>query len=187
MSRKKKGNNYIIDEENSIVKIELRRRGKENLWTIIDLEDLQRVIVDFGYTWFTDYNEVRDLFYVKTCIYIGNKTKSNYKCVLLHKFILNYFGNKKVDHINHNTLDNRKCNLRIIENKFNTKNRKGKNSNNKSGYRNVSWDGYKWVVQLQVNGKSTVLAKFPKEQLKEAGKFAEIMRCKYYGEFAGKS
>ncbi|KAI4445373.1 hypothetical protein C823_007880 [Eubacterium plexicaudatum ASF492] len=37
---RKKGNNYIIDEENKIVKIELRRRKKENLWTIIDLDDL---------------------------------------------------------------------------------------------------------------------------------------------------
>ena len=37
---KKKGNNYIIDEENNLVKIELQRRnGKESLWTIIDLDD----------------------------------------------------------------------------------------------------------------------------------------------------
>ena len=42
---KKKGNNYIIDEENGIAKIELNRwNGKENLWAIIDLEDLDRVI-----------------------------------------------------------------------------------------------------------------------------------------------
>ena len=182
---KKKGNNYIIDKENNIAKIELRRRNKESLWATIDLDDLQRVVIDFGYAWFTDYNEVRDLFYVKSCIYTGDKTKSNHKCVLLHKYILNYFGNKKVDHINHDTLDNRKCNLRIIENKLNTKNRKGKNSNNKSGYRNVSWIGEKWTVQLQINGINTALARFPKEQLKEAGEFAELMRQKYYGEFAG--
>ena len=36
MSRKKKCNNFVIDKENNIAKIELRRRGKENLWTIID-------------------------------------------------------------------------------------------------------------------------------------------------------
>lgn len=41
---RKKGNNYIIDEENKIVKIELRRRKKENLWTIIDLDDFDRVV-----------------------------------------------------------------------------------------------------------------------------------------------
>ena len=37
---KKKGNNYIIDEENGIAKIELNRWNDENLWAIIDLEDL---------------------------------------------------------------------------------------------------------------------------------------------------
>lgn len=44
---RKKGNNYIIDEENKIVKIELRRKKKENLWTIIDLDDFDRVIKNF--------------------------------------------------------------------------------------------------------------------------------------------
>ena len=41
---KKKGNNYIIDTENNIAKIELNRTKAENLWAIIDLEDLQRVV-----------------------------------------------------------------------------------------------------------------------------------------------
>ena len=33
--------------------------------------------------------------------------------------------------------------------------------------------------------KNTCLGKFPKDQLEDAGKFAEEMRKKYYGEFAG--
>ena len=41
---KKKGNNYVVDEENGIARIELHRRNEESLWTIIDLEDLERVI-----------------------------------------------------------------------------------------------------------------------------------------------
>ena len=40
----KKGNNYIIDEENNIAKIELRRRRKESLWVTIDLDDLDKVL-----------------------------------------------------------------------------------------------------------------------------------------------
>lgn len=186
---RKKGNNYIIDEENKIVKIELRRKKKENLWTIIDLDDFDRVIKNFGYTWFSDYNKVRNLFYVKTCIYLGMSKNGNgkYKCILLHKFILNYFGKNKIDHINHDTLDNRKCNLRIVENESNTQNRKGKNKNNKSGYRNVSKSGNTWIVQLQVNGKNTILGRFPLGKLDEAAQFAEEMRQKYYGEYAGEA
>lgn len=47
----KKGNNYIIDAANSIAKIELNRRKYENVYAIIDLEDLERV-VNYPYTWF---------------------------------------------------------------------------------------------------------------------------------------
>ena len=90
---RKKGNNYIIDEENKIVKIELRRRKKENLWTIIDLDDFDRVVKNFGYTWFSDYNKVRDLFYVKTCIYLGASKNGNgninaFYCTNLYSIIL---------------------------------------------------------------------------------------------------
>lgn len=58
----KKGNNYVVDEENFIAKIELNRRNSENLWTIIDLEDLERVI-NFPYTWFAKYNHTNDEYY----------------------------------------------------------------------------------------------------------------------------
>lgn len=66
-------------------------------------------------------------------------------------------------------------------------NRKSRNSNNKSGYRNVSWSSHdnKWIVQLQVNKKNTVLGRFPQDKLLEAAKFAEEKRKELYGEFAG--
>jgi len=56
-------------------------------------------------------------------------------------------------------------------------------------HRNVCWDSRDncWLVQLRVEGRNTCLKKFPLEQLEEAGVFAEEMRQKYYGEFAGKS
>ena len=94
---------------------------------------------------------------------------------------------KVIDHINHNTLDNRKENLRVIADSNNSKNRKTKNSNNKSGYRNVSWSKSEnaWKVQISINGKNTYLKSFPYEQLEEAGRYAEEMRQKYYGEYAG--
>ena len=179
----KKGNNYIVDKENNIAKIELHRRNEENLWTIIDLEDLERVI-NFPYTWFAKYNHTNNEYYVVASVYQKDLQKG--KPVFLHQFLTNANG-KDVDHKNNNSLDNRKINLRVVEESNNSKNRKGKNKNNTSGYRNVSWDKKynKWVVQMQINKKNKTLGRF--DDVHEAGKFAEEMRQKYYGEFAGKN
>ena len=182
---KKKGNNYIIDEENCIAKIELNRRDAENLWAIIDLEDLDRVI-NFPYTWFARYHKNIDGYYAAVSMYLPELKRAT--PVYLHQFIMNTLDNN-VDHIKHNTLDDRKSNLRELTVEQNSRYREGKNKNNTSGYRNVAWSKSEqmWIVQLQVNGKNKRLGKFPKEQLDEAGKFAEEMRQKYYGEYAGGS
>jgi hypothetical protein len=95
----------------------------------------------------------------------------------------------KVDHVLHDGLDNRRSNLRITDNSSNTKNRKSKNSNNTTGYRNVthvtSDKKTPYHVQLQINGKNTVLGKFA--DVDKAGKFAKEMRKKYYKEYKGRN
>ena len=182
---KKKGNNYIVDEENNIAMIELQRRGKENLWVTIDLEDLERVI-NFPYTWFAlKYNEATDDWYAGCSEYHPELKQS--RPYYLHQFIMGT-RTERIDHINRKIRDCRKENLRVITVKQNATNRTKRNRNNKSGYRNVSWDKRKniWAVQLSINGKVKCLGCFPKDQLEEAGKFAEEMRKKYYGEeYAG--
>lgn len=183
---KKKGNNYIIDEENNTAKIELNRRKGENFWVVIDLEDLERVI-NFPYTWFAKYSATVGKYYAAASEYIPEIQKA--RTVLLHQFIMGVEDSTRevnVDHKNHDTLDNRKENLRITNVTENCMNRRLSKAN-KSGYRNVSWskDDGKWIVQLQINGRNTVLGKFSKSQLDEAGDFAKKMREKYYGEFAG--
>ena len=82
-----------------------------------------------------------------------------------------------------------KENLRITNVPNNSKNREKRNSNNKSGYRNVCWNSSRnrWVVQLQVDGKNKVLGTFKEDELEKAGKFSEEMRQKLYGKYAGLS
>ena len=185
---KKKGNNYIIDKDNNLVKIELQRRnGKENLWTIIDLDDFDKVI-NFPYTWYARFSPNNQCYYAFATVHVGIVDgKQKNKIVALHQFVLD--TDEFVDHIEHDTLDNRKSKLRIIDNKHNLRNRKGRNSNNKSGYRNVCFDKREnaWIVQLQIDGKCKRVGKFPEDQLEEAAKFAKEMREKYYGDFAGAS
>ena len=180
---RKKGNNYVVDTENNIAKLELHRRNEESLWTVIDLEDLERVI-NYPYTWYAKLNKSIGKYYVYASEY-QPKTK-RCKPIFLHQFIMKANG-KIVDHKNNDGLDNRKSNLRMATDKNNSTNRRSRNKNNSSGYRNVSWsESYgKWIVQMQVNKKNTILGKF--DDVHEAGKFAEEMRQKYYGEYAGKN
>jgi hypothetical protein len=109
--------------------------------------------------------------------------------VLLHRIIMNAKKGQYIDHISHNRFDNRERNLRESKNEENTKNRKGKNKNNKSGYRNVFWStgDNRWLVVLQIEGKSKCFGRFKKDEVDKAGELAEEMRQKYYKEFAGKS
>ena len=133
---------------------------------------------------FAKYNKSIEGYYAVASQYISELGRS--RPIHLHQFIMKTTDNN-VDHRNHIPTDNRKSNLRVITVEQNSRNRENKNRNNKSGYRNVSWRKNEnvWVVQLQINGRNTVIGRFPKEQLEEAGKFAEQKRREIYGEFAG--
>lgn len=186
MANHRKVNNYIVDEETQTAKLELCRRDGNNFWVTIDLEDLERVI-NFPFTWVTRYDKtLHDYYAVATVWSVDEDGNRKGNPIYLHRFIMNSENeNEWIDHINHKPRDNRKENLRPISISDNSRNRKTRNRNNKSGYRNVSWDGYRWIVQLQVDGKNKVLGRFEKDQLEEAGKFAEQKRKELYGEFAG--
>lgn len=138
MPVEKKGNNYKVDKENNVAHIELVRQKKENLWTTIDLEDLERVL-NFPFSWVTRYDKTLHDYYAVSIVYSTDKNgKRKGKPIYLHQFIMNAKDEKEwVDHINHKPRDNRKKNLRFISVSNNSRNRKTKNRNNRSGYRNV--------------------------------------------------
>lgn len=54
------------------------------------------------------------------------------RVIFLHREIMGCPENRVVDHINHNKLDNRRSNLRIVSKSANALNRVGANSNNLS-------------------------------------------------------
>lgn len=165
--------------------IYMKHRNGDVYETYIDLDDLERVS-DIQHSWYASWDKYIQGYYARISKYEGIvEGKPKYKPILLHRFIANAKKGDIVDHMNHNPLDNRKENLRITNIKNNSRHRSGKNSNNKSGYRNVSWRYNCWVVQLQVDGKNTILDKF--DDVHEAGKFAEEMRKKYYGKYKGVS
>jgi hypothetical protein len=110
------------------------------------------------------------------------------RTIHLHQFVLG--GCDCVDHINHDTLDNRKDNLRIITRSNNSANRKGANSNNKTtGVRNIHlvtrYGGKQlYLVQIMKKGKRYKW-EFGLDEFDEACEFAEIKRKEIFGEYAG--
>jgi hypothetical protein len=173
---------YQIDGE--IVYLHIKNR-KGQIWTVlIDKDDLEKVI-NYKYKWCPLYNKWLDDYYMRATRYDGiHNGKPIYTTVLLHQFIMNVEGSIHVDHINNNPRDNRKQNLRIISKSDNAINRKGLNTNNVSGERNVSWSETtkKWIVQLQVNGKNKCFGRFKENELDEAIKLAREKRKEIYGQ-----
>lgn len=170
-------NKYEI--RGDITVIYLTNRKGETYETLIDTEDLERV-KESNLSWHLEWDKKVGKYYCKATKYIGIiDGKPKYQTVRLHKFIVNFQG-QHVDHLNHNTLDNRKGNLKEKTAQGNLVNREGANSNSTTGYRNVSYSRaeQKYIVQLQVNGKNKKLGSFT--DVHEAGKFAEEMRNKYY-------
>jgi hypothetical protein len=179
----KQFNNIIINGSSAYIEI-INRLG--NIFHVkIDVDDIIR-LKEYGKPWHVAKSP-RGSYYVYCCLCIGenNKGKRIYREYALHSFILGIeFGsNIHVDHINHDKLDNRKINLRPTNNSKNNQNREKRNINNKTGYRNVCLCEGKYRVQLQVEGKSTVLGSF--DTIEESSIFAEKMREKYYGEYKG--
>lgn len=122
------------------------------------------------------------------------------KQLRMHRFImgLNFNDERCVDHINHNTLDNRRENLRICSNTENCRHSR-KQKNNTSGYKGVFKQVRKykrkdgsiqiythWIAQICINGQNKHLGSFPLtpaglEQAKLAYNKAAL---KYHGIFA---
>ena len=76
--------------------------------------------------------------------------------IRLHRFLIlgvDDDQNKVVDHINGDTLDNRRCNLRVLSKSMNVSHRANLNSNNKSGHRGVRWcdTNKRWIARIQHN------------------------------------
>jgi len=75
--------------------------------------------------------------------------------IRMSRELVNAPRNFQVDHINGNSLDNRRINLRLVSMSGNGQNRKDANANSTSGIRGVSWEkrSNKWVVEASCNGK----------------------------------
>lgn len=140
----RKVNEYIIHENYAEIVINSSKYGQFK--TKIDIEDIEKCK---QYYWSVIYGRSTKGFYVH-----AHSRDDNDKMVRLHRFVTNCPQDKVVDHRNHDTLDNRKCNLFVCSCSENMENRLY-NPSNKLGYRNVyrATGTDKYRVQIKKGGK----------------------------------
>lgn len=103
--------------------------------------------------------------------------------LLMHRFILNAPKGMDVDHINGDSLDNQRANLRVCTHAENGRNIH-KNNRNMSEYKGVRFkrDRKKYVARIKVNYKSIHLGYY--ETPDEAALAYNVAAKKYFGEYA---
>ena len=102
--------------------------------------------------------------------------------ILMHRQIMLCPLGLQIDHIDHNTLNNQKANLRICTNQQNSMNQRRRKGTSK--YKGVSWskEKQKWYSCIKVNYKTKFLGRFNSEA--KAAKEYDIAAKEYFGEFA---
>jgi len=97
----------------------------------------------------------------------------------MHRLLLSPPKDAVVDHINGDTLDNRRRNLHVVSTSENCQNRK-LSCNNSSGHRNVTWDAKRglWRVRLTLHYKLQTIGWF--DDLEDASSAARAARARLF-------
>ena len=150
---------YIIHDEYAEIVLKDKYRNIVG-YAIIDVDDVEKCK---KYKW-----HMRNTHNINYAIASLPENKK----IHLHRYVLNYNGDKDVDHINHNGLDNRKDNLRVVNHPENMRNQK----DNRIGIKKVPSGRYSTVVT--VNYKAIYLGTFDTydEALDARIKFLETLK-----------
>jgi hypothetical protein len=116
------------------------------------------------------------------CYAVTKMRVPNIRHVSMHRLIMGEPIGLEIDHINMRTLDNRKCNLRIVTRLQNRMN-KGKPSNNTSGFKGVCFIKKcgRYRATILVNGKLLFMGYF--KTATEAAYVHDEAARKYHGVY----
>ena len=113
----------------------------------------------------------------------GPRNGGSGAAILMHRLVMSAPEGVKVDHINHDPLDNRRSNLRLCTRSQNICNRRMPRGPN-TPYRGVSrrQDCKSWRAQIKADGRNIHLGNFHTPE--EAARAYDAAARHYYGEFA---
>ena len=152
-------------------KIKLNKRYK----ALVDDEDYEKVITR---NWFACKS--------RNTIYAISNIPGKSSTVGMHRFILGITDSKiKIDHEDHDGLNNQRHNLRVCTNQQNCGNQKKcKSKGNSSRYKGVSWKTTRncWVAQICFKGNKKHLGYFTAERSAAIAYDRAARKC--FGEFA---
>lgn len=149
-------------------------RTTNNKKVLVDSDDYEKLV---KIKWCTGRVRKSNIYYAKAS---GTKIDK----ILMHRFILNITDSKIfVDHINGNSLDNRKENLRLCNNSQNLCNR-GPQLRNKLKLKNIWHDKIRnrYCVDITVNYNKVFRGRF--KDLSEAISERNKALIKFHCEFA---
>jgi hypothetical protein len=113
----------------------------------------------------------------------GVRVDGKQATILLHRELMNPAPGQQVDHVNHDTLDNRRCNLRVSTNQQNKRNSLPQGGT--SAFKGVSWHKRhrQWYAHIGVGGRKTrYLGHFSDEE--SAARAYDAAALELFGEFA---
>ncbi len=139
------------------------------------------IVDDDNYSQLSQYSWCVSTWADKT--YAIRRNPENGKLIRMHRQIMKATKGIEIDHINGNTLDNRKQNLRLCKHKQNLANQQLSRANS-SGYKGVSWNKQhkKWEAYIKVNQKRIHLGIFT--DIKDAANAYNKSAKEHFGTFA---
>ncbi len=144
---------------------------------IVDAEDYEWLI---KFKWQAKWCSTTKSFYAARSL-PRDKTGKRL-AVMMHREIMGAQDGVEVDHRNHDTLDNRKSELRFAshaQNLWNTRVRR----NNKCGFKGViQRSATRWSARITINGKRRNLGHFRTPE--EASRAYDRAAIEFYGAFA---
>lgn len=144
-------NDYWVNGDD--VWIELRKKNSQNVWTVIDLDDLSK-LEEIDTFLYSAWDKKRKQFY---CGYNDLSSVPGKRTRKTHKLLTNCPMDMVVDHIDRNPLNNRSCNLRVVTVQANTMN---------TDRRGITFSKTRnrWRARITVNKNTIALGDFKSEE-----------------------